>query len=140
MMLSGSSIITALTSSQLGRITQRFREANLILTSAFLYLGVFFLIPRIDSVWLLAMPIVVFGFAQGINIPSVLNLLTFQAPTEYRAAFLSVNWMVLRSGQAAGPFFLGLVYGLLGLDGTFWVACIAALIFIIVAFLLIKEE
>lgn len=139
MMLSGSSIITAVTSSQLGRLTTTFRESSLISTAAFLYLGVFFVIPLINNIWLLALPIITFGFAQGINIPSVLNLLTFQAPTEYRAAFLSVNWMILRSGQAAGPFLLGLVYGLTDITGTFWTTCLAAVCFIAVSFLLIKD-
>lgn len=140
LMLSGSSIITAITSSQLGKLTMRFREANLIITAAFLYLGVFLLIPYVGNIWLLALPITVFGFAQGINIPSVLNLLTHQSPTEYRAAFLSVNWMVLRSGQSLGPFLLGLVYGLTGINGTFWVTALAALCFIFVGFFMIRDS
>lgn len=139
MMLSGSSVVTAITSSQLGKLTTRFRESSLIRTAAVLYLGVFLAIPHIDSIWLLALPIMVFGFAQGINIPSVLNLLTFQAPTEYRAAFLSVNWMILRTGQAAGPFLLGIVYGFAGLNGTFLATALAAVCFIATSFLMIKR-
>ncbi len=138
-MLSGSSVITAFASSQLGNLTKRFKESNLILTAAVLYLAVFFSIPFIENIWLFSLPIIVFGFAQGINIPSILNLLTYQAPTEYRAAFLSVNWTVLRSGQALGPFLLGLVYGILGLAGTFWASCLAAICFIGVTLLMIRE-
>lgn len=137
-MLSGSSVITALTSSQLGKLATRFTEPRLIATAAVLYLGVFLSIPYIPNVWLLALPIMVFGFAQGINIPSILNLLTFQAPTEYRAAFLSVNWMVLRSGQALGPFLLGLVYAAVGATGTFLFTAGVALIFAGIAIVLIK--
>lgn len=138
-MLSGSSLVTAVASSQLGRLTTRFKESSLILTAAILYLGVFSSLPFIENIWLFTLPIVVFGFAQGINIPSVLNLLTHQAPTEYRAAFLSVNWTVLRSGQALGPFLLGLVYGIVGLEGTFWASGLAALCFIAVAVFMIRE-
>lgn len=137
--LSGSSLVTAITSSQLGNLTERFRESSLILTAAVLYLGVFFSFPFVKNIWLFSLPIIVFGFAQGINIPSILNLLTHQAPTDYRAAFLSVNWMVLRSGQALGPFLLGLVYGFAGLSGTFWASGVAALCFIVVATMMIKE-
>ncbi|MDZ7682036.1 MAG: MFS transporter [Fodinibius sp.] len=118
-MLSGSSVVTAIASSQLGNLTKRFKESSLIITAAILYLGVFISLPFIENIWLFALPIIVFGFAQGINIPSILNLLTHQAPAEYRAAFLSVNWTVLRSGQAAGPFLLGLVYGVAGLAWHF---------------------
>ncbi len=138
LMLSGSSLITAISSSQLGNLTERFRESSLILTAAILYLGVFLSLPFIENIWLFALPIFVFGFAQGINIPSVLTLLTHQAPTEYRAAFLSVNWTVLRSGQALGPFLLGLVYGIAGISGTFWASGLAAICFIGVALFMIR--
>lgn len=136
--LSGSSIVTGITSSQLGKLAKRFTERNLIITAAILYAFVFLSIPFIENIWLLALPIIVFGFAQGINIPSVLNLLTYKAPSEYRAAFLSVNWTVIRSGQAIGPFLLGLVYAVWGITGTFFIATLTALLFILVAFLLIK--
>lgn len=138
-MLSGSSLITAIASSQLGNLTQRFKESNLILTAALLYLFVFSTLPFIENIWFFAFPIVVFGLAQGINIPSVLNLLTHQAPREYRAAFLSVNWTVLRSGQALGPFLLGLVYGITGLSGTFWASAVAAVCFVGVTLGMIRD-
>jgi predicted MFS family arabinose efflux permease len=138
-MLSGSSLITAFASSQLGNLTKRFAESTLIITAAILYLGVFLSIPFIENIWLFALPIIVFGFAQGINIPSILNLLTHQAPKEYRAAFLSVNWTIIRSGQAVGPFLLGLVYGVAGLSGTFWISALAAFCLFLVASLAIKS-
>lgn len=138
-MLSGSSLITAMASSQLGKLTERFKESSLILTAAILYLGVFLSLPFIQNIWLFVLPIFVFGFAQGINIPSILNLLTQQAPKEYRAAFLSVNWTILRSGQALGPFLLGLVYGILGLNSTFWISGVAAVCFIGVSILMIRD-
>ena len=137
-MLSGSSVITGITSSQLGKLTARFTEANLIVAASLLYLMVFVSIPFIQNIWLLAVPIMIFGFAQGINIPSILNLLTHQAPTEYRAAFLSINWTVLRSGQALGPFVLGLIYAVFGITGTFLFTAGVALLFFGVALFLIK--
>lgn len=138
-MLSGSSLITAIASSQLGNLTKRFDEANLILTASFLYLCVFISLAYINNIWLFVLPIIVFGFAQGINIPSILNLLTYQAPREYRAAFLSVNWTVLRSGQALGPFLLGMVYGMAGISGTFWVSAFTAVCLIGVTILMIRN-
>jgi len=138
-MLSGSSLITAFASSQLGNLTKRFPESSLITTAGILYLGVFLSIPFIENIWLFSLPIIVFGFAQGINIPSILNLLTYQAPKEYRAAFLSVNWTIIRSGQAVGPFLLGLVYAAIGLNGTFWISALAAFCLFFVAILAIKR-
>ncbi|TVR29207.1 MAG: MFS transporter [Balneolaceae bacterium] len=136
--LSGSSILTAITSAQLGRLTQRFSEKSLITTAAILYTVTFLLIPAIDNIWYFILPISIFGIAQGINIPSILNLLTGYAPQELRAAFLSVNWMVMRVGQALGPYLLGLVYLHISLDSTFYITAGVAALFVLNCLTLIR--
>jgi len=139
LMLSGSSLITALTSSRLGILTQRFSEQHLILTGSILYTGIFLTFPFIENIWLMAIPISIFGVAQGITIPSLLNLLTAQAPSDYRAAFLAINWVVIRTAQTIAPALLGIVYIYVGINGTFFFTAGAAMIFIITAFLAIKR-
>lgn len=138
--LSGSSFMTAYASSQLGKLTERFSEVNLIRTAAILYLGIFLIIPQISNIWWFAIPVIIFGAAQGINIPSILNLLTGYADKEYRAAFLSVNWVVMRTGQALGPYLLGLVYAGMSLNATFYAAAIAAGLFVISSVFFMKRE
>ena len=138
--LSSSSIITGIISSQLGRLTLRFHEKGLILTAAILYLLIFLIIPSVTNIWWFVLPIVLFGIAQGINIPSLLNLITGYAQKDYRAAFLSVNWMVMRIGQALGPYLLGIVYIWHGIDGTFYFSALAAMMFILVAAIFIQKE
>lgn len=136
--LSGSSFVTAYTSSQLGRLTLRFSEVGLIRAASVLYLAIFLFIPQVDNIWWFILPVIVFGAAQGINIPSILNLLTGYADKEYRAAFLSVNWVVMRTGQALGPYLLGLVYAMMSLQETFYAASIAAGLFVISSFFFMK--
>jgi MFS transporter, ACDE family, multidrug resistance protein len=41
------------------------------------------------------------------------------APIEYRAAFMSINGMVLRLGQTLGPVFMGLTFTVWGIQGAF---------------------
>jgi len=130
--LSSSSLITAITSSQLGKLTLRFNEKTLILIASILYTLIFLAIPFIDNIWWFILPIGMFGVAQGINIPSILNLLTGYAKKEYRAAFLSINWMVMRFGQALGPYLLGIVYLYYQIEGTFFFAAGAGVLFILV--------
>lgn len=138
LLLSSSSLITAVTSSQLGRLAHRFNEKNLILTSSILY-GIFFLcIPFISNVWMFLIPVSIFGVAQGINIPSILNLITGYAAKEYRAAFLSINWMIMRVGQALGPYLLGIAYLYYGIDGTFYVTTFVSLLFVLIVLFMIK--
>lgn len=136
--LSGSSLVTAITSAQLGKLTKRFSEKNLITTASILYTIIFLIIPTIDNIWYFTLPIALFGVAQGVNIPSILNLLTGYAPKEFRAAFLSVNWMVMRIGQAVGPYILGLVYLYISLEGTFYATAIAGGLFVLVSLTLIR--
>ena len=138
--LSGSSVITGLISSQLGRLTLRFRERNLILTAAILYLLIFLIIPNVTNIWWFILPIVMFGIAQGINIPSLLNLITGYALKDYRAAFLSVNWVVMKTGQALGPFLLGIIYLWYGIDGTFYFTALTAVLFILVTVIFVQKE
>lgn len=138
--LSGSSFMTAYTSSQLGKLTLRFSEVALIRTAAVLYLIIFLMIPQVENIWWFFIPVTIFGAAQGMNIPSILNLLTGYADKEYRAAFLSVNWVVMRTGQALGPYLFGLVYAGISLDATFYASAIAAGLFVISSFFFMKVD
>lgn len=138
--LSGSSFMTAYASSQLGKLTERFSEVGLIRTAAVLYLSIFLMLPLVENIWWFTIPVIIFGAAQGINIPSILNLLTGYADKEYRAAFLSVNWVVMRTGQALGPYLLGLVYAGISLNATFYAAAFAAGLFVISSVFFMKEE
>jgi len=138
--LSGSSVITGLISSQLGRLTLRFRERNLILMAAILYLIIFLIIPSVTNIWWFILPIVMFGVAQGINIPCLLNLITGYALKDFRAVFLSVNWVVMKTGQALGPYLLGIAYLWYGINGTFYITSLAAMLFILVTVIFIQKD
>lgn len=138
-MLSGSSLITAYTSSRLGSLTKRFSEQQLILTAAFLYTLIFLSFPLIENIWFMAIPISIFGVAQGINIPSLLNLLTSEVPSEFRAAFLAVNWVVIRASQTIAPVILGLMYLWFGINGTLYFTAAVGVLFVIVAYIAVKR-
>jgi MFS family permease len=79
-------------------------------------LVIFTMIPKIG---LLLIPIVIFGIGHGLNFPSIQTLLAGMAPLEYRGAFMSINGMVLRLGQTLGPVFMGLIFTVWGIKGTF---------------------
>jgi len=138
--VSGSSIITGIVSSQLGRLTLLVKERNLVIIASILYLAIFIMIPFVQNIWGFAIPIILFGVAQGINIPNIMNMITSYAVKDYRAAFLSVNWVIMKLGQALGPWLLGIVYLYYGIDGTFYVTAIIAALFVLVAVLFIRSE
>jgi ACDE family multidrug resistance protein len=118
--ISVMSIITAFTSSQLGKLTKKFSEKTLLKTTFLLYGLAVFLIPLLPKLTAFLLPAVIFGIAHGLNIPCFQTLLAGLAPMEYRGAFMSLNGMVLRLGQTLGPLLMGFVFSLWGIGATFY--------------------
>lgn len=108
--MSVSALATAVVASQLRMITRRFSEVMLIKASFAIFGLSLILIPFMPSLWLLLIPVLLLGIAQGINLPSILSTAAGLAPTEYRAAFMSINSSMIRLGQTVGPPIVGLFY------------------------------
>jgi MFS family permease len=120
LLFSVTSIATALTSFRLGRLARRFSEQNLVRLGFACYAIAMLAIPLAPSFGFLLIPAVLFGATNGISIPSVLTMLTGLAPAEYRAAFMSVNAMVLRMGQTLGPIVAGVMLHFGGLSAVYY--------------------
>lgn len=114
------SLITAFTSSQLGKLTKKFTEKTLLKTTFLLYGLAIFIIPFLPKLTTFIIPALIFGIAHGLNIPCFQTILAGLAPMEYRGAFMSLNGMVLRLGQTIGPLLMGIIFSLWGLDATFY--------------------
>jgi ACDE family multidrug resistance protein len=132
-----SSVASALTSSQLGRLARLCSERSLIAIACVLYAVALLLIPAIPNPWLLALPTILYGIAGGITMPSLITLLSVLAPMEQRGVLMSVNGMVLRLGQTLGPVVMGMLYGVAGLGGVFYggAACALATLAVVVLFM-----
>lgn len=121
LIMSSSSVSTALTSSQLGRLAKAYSERSLIKVACVLYGLALVIIPFVRNLWLLLIPTIIYGTAQGLNVPSIQTLLAGLAPMKQRAALMSINGMVLRLGQTLGPLVMGAVFVTWGMDGPFYV-------------------
>jgi MFS family permease len=137
-MMSSMSLVTAITSSQLGKISKLIAEKYLLRISFILYSLSLLTIPLISSIWMLFFPLVLFGLAHGMNIPCIQILLAGVAPVEYRAAFMSVNGMVLRLGQTFGPILMGAMFVTGGLSYPFYAGAILCIIIFSLIAVLIK--
>jgi MFS family permease len=136
--LSSASLTTALTSTQLGRLTGRFPEKSLLKAAFVLYAIALLAVAFTPSLPLLLFPAVLFGVAQGINLPNVFSLLNAHAPTENRGAFMATNGMSLRAGQTIGPLFMASAAGALGLTGAYLAAAGLALLAFILVLTLVR--
>ncbi len=119
--MSSTSVTTAVAAANLGRLARAFGERRLIKVGFVLYVVSLAGIPFARSLWVLVALIMLFGVGNGINIPSILAILTASAPAEYRAVFMSVNSTLFRLGQTLGPLVTGLAFTVMGLSGAFFV-------------------
>jgi MFS family permease len=136
--VASTSLTTALTSTQMGRLTSHFSEKTLIRVSFILYAIALCLVPLVPDVWLLFVPTVIFGVAQSLNVPNAFSLLNEAAPDENRGAFISINSTILRLGQTLGPVLTTTATVLLGLSGAYFAASVLAAAMFLVAFALIR--
>lgn len=128
LVVSATSVSTAVAAFWIGALTKRFGSQSLVRFSFLLYAISLAGMPLASSLPILSIPIVVFGAANGINIPSFLTILTGFAPLEHRAAFMSLNGMVLRLGQTLGPILAGVVVAMVGIEGSFYAGAALALV------------
>lgn len=138
--LSLFSLSTGLVATQLGRLNRLFNTKWLIVIGFTTYLLVFLLLPSIDRLVWFAVPLIFFGFGQGINLPSVLNLISAVAPIEYRAVFLSINSMMQRAGQTLGPIIMGALYGINEIDLVFRGSAVLAFVFAVLIIILLPSD
>jgi len=138
--ISLSSITTAIVATQVGKLTWKFGSLFLLKFAFFLYLIFNILIPNMANMYILLIPVLIFGSAQALNIPSLLTTLSKLAPDNQRGAFMSLNGMVIRLGQTLGPMIIGIGYSISGLKGAYYLGALMALLGLIVSFTMIKEN
>lgn len=131
--VSCASFLTALAASQLGRLSRKYSERQLVMFAAGTYALCFALIPAVPSLFWLIAPATLFGLGQGMNIPTVASLLAGYAQIQNRAAVMAVNGMLLRGGQTAGPLLMGGMFLLGGMKGVFASGVVLALLLMTLA-------
>jgi predicted MFS family arabinose efflux permease len=139
LVISSMSVTTAISSSLTGYLTRRYSVRSLLLVSYSIYLLSMCLIPFIDRLPLIIPVTLIAGFSHGISMPNIQTLLVGMAPLTERAAFMSLNSMVLRTGQTLGPLFMGFVYNIANTEATFFAAAGIALIMFTITLLVVKQ-
>ncbi|HKK10374.1 MAG TPA: MFS transporter [Bacteroidales bacterium] len=134
------SLVTALTSSQLGKINRRYNSTVLIKFGFLMYAVSFTVLPFMSGLILTALPIIIFGVGHGVLFPSIQTRLTNLSSLKYRAALMSFNGMVLRGGQAFGPLIVGWFYAFGGMNGAFWLSAILSFAMFMVTIPFLKTK
>lgn len=126
------SFTTAISSSQLGKLRQRFSTYQLLYFSAFMYSVSMVLIGFAYNWIFIIAGVLAFGMGHGFLIPNIQTALVGLAPIQERAAFMSINSMVLRLGQSLGPILVGLFYINQQLAPVFFISALIPLLMLVI--------
>jgi ACDE family multidrug resistance protein len=138
LVISSMSVTTAIASSLTGYLNRRFTPRNLLFVSYSFYIIAMSMIPFAHHIIFVVLASLLAGFSHGISMPNVQTLLVGMAPITERAAFMSLNSMILRTGQTFGPLFMGFWYSLAGTEATFFAAAGIALVMLLITYLVVK--
>ncbi|MFC1901978.1 MFS transporter [Chloroflexota bacterium] len=133
-------LMTAIASSQVGRLSKRFSAVSLIIGAFVIYALAMAIIPAVPNLWLCLLPAIIFGTAHGLNLPSQRFIAASVTPLEHRAGFMAIQGTMIRLGMTIGPPIMGLAFALTSLKVTFLIAAPIALIVPIMAIIIGKDK
>jgi MFS transporter, ACDE family, multidrug resistance protein len=129
-------LMTALGSLAVGKLSQKFAPGLLVMAAFVIYAISMALIPLMPGIWFCLIPIVIYGFAHGINLPCLIVIASDVTPLEQRAGFMALRSTMLTLGMTLAPVIMGLIYSLTDLNNTFYIAGIISLIVPVMAVIL----
>lgn len=134
------SLTTAATSSQIGKISKKYSNRQILLTGVCFYIISMLILAKANTWMVIFPPLLIFGLGQGLFMPTVQTMLVGFAPMKERAAFMSLNSMVLRLGQTTGPVLISLAFALGGLPWVYFGGAVIAFIMLFIVLILIREK
>lgn len=102
------SISAAISSSTLHLLIRKLGEAGIVKLQFLIFAITLFIIPFLNQT-LLFIPVVLFGFAFGVNLPNMQFWVLNITPQEKRASIVAVHRSISQIGQTAGPMLMGLL-------------------------------
>ena len=138
LVVSAMSVSSATASALLEWISRRVPEKILMAAGIVLYAVSALLVPLSPNIWFVLIPSLLYGFGNGLNIPSFVALLTGFAPREHRAALMSLNGMVVRLGQTLGPIIMGAVFLGWGITAVFITGAAVAVALLALALVMVE--
>lgn len=111
-----SSTISAL---RLGGLRARFGAVAILSTAGAMFTVAFLVVGVAGTLPLLIAGTVIYGFGEGLFIPTLQDVVTGAAPDSQRGAIVALWVGAARAGQTVGPLAVAAAYGALGTGTTF---------------------
>ena len=124
----------------LHRLTARFGLARVMRLSAVLWLVAFALIAGAPVLAVVCVGTLVYGFGEGLLIPTLQDAVAGAAPASSRGAVVAVFVAFARAGQTAGPLLGGLALATVGDRTTFALGAAVTALLLLAQGALIGQE
>ncbi|MEF8813776.1 MAG: MFS transporter [Halovenus sp.] len=123
-------LVTAIVSTQNGRVSAHASKKTLLVTGFALYAGSFLGVALAGSSVPLVGALLVFGTGNGLVTPTLFAGLSALAPDQVRAGVMSLQTTTIGISQALGPALFTLVGGAVGYQSTLLAASVTATLFV----------
>ena len=134
------SLSTALVSSQLGRLYRVFRKESMLIFGFGCYVAAMLLIALTNSLWMFIIPVMIFGFGNGMVMPVLVVMVTELASPAHRAILMSLNGAMMRIGQSLGPLLIGMAFALPNYRWAFYVGALISALALAIVFLVLSGK
>ncbi len=140
MQIATMSIMAALSSSQLKRINNYFRQKQLLIFAFLLYGIASILVIFFHQPWLLFISSSIYGIGHGVNIPTLVSLLSQSVPKEQLAGFMSLQRASSLLGQTSAPIIFAIFYRSFGIESTFVLGAVLASLAVVIILFFINSQ
>ncbi len=133
------SVVSALFSANISFFRKLFSPRSLLIFSSIVYI-VGMLVLAFSHAWIVVfISLFIFGIGHGLLVPNMQTMLIDLSTTKERAAFMSLNGMVLRIGQFLGPVLISIFFIQDNFSAVFLAGAGASFIMLIVILLFIRN-
>lgn len=140
MQIATMSIMAALSSSQLKRINNYFNQKQLLIFAFLLYGIASVLVIFFHQPWLLFISSSIYGIGHGVNIPTLVSLLSQSVPKEQLAGFMSLQRASSLLGQTSAPIIFAIFYRSFGIESTFVLGAVLASLAVVIILFFINSQ
>ena len=131
LVLAAPALTAAIGSLLIGRMRSRIGPGRLIVFGYGCWVVAFATIGLTRSLWVLVVAAVLYGFGDGIAVPTVQDQVAERAPADQRGAVVAVSIGFARGGQASGALLAGAELAIIGAAAGFVVAATATAVLVV---------
>jgi ACDE family multidrug resistance protein len=119
LVIAAPALTSTFSALRLGRLRARFGAVGMLSSAAVLFTIAFVLIGVAGSLPVLIAATMLYGFGEGVFIPTLQDVVAGAAPASQRGAIVAIWVGAARAGQTVGPLAVAATYGAVGTHATF---------------------